>query len=257
MGHPSGKLPLLTRKVTGTLKKKKEKEKGRWLDEPSVKAPTHCPDSNQQPTAFIRPLCCLLFDPFGRKVALNTPLRRAVSSTAVCTFCACTRCNKRVVLVYKKDAGWEIYARNSLYFRSNRNLTMSDKNSCILNMQRGITKRTQINSSWTDITASLVPVLQNMKWRNRVHRKTKRKQYSAPPTDRADSLAHRQSETPIGDIVHAVPKASNTAEHIEHICSRPRPSLPKRFRRPTVGPVCSCLKSLSNTGFNFNQSDQQ
>ena len=30
-------------------------------------------------------------------------------------------------------------------------------------MQRGITKRTQINSSWTDITTSLVPVLQNMK----------------------------------------------------------------------------------------------
>ena len=35
--------------------------------------------------------------------------------------------------------------------------------SCILNMKRGITKRTQINSSWTDITASLMPVLQNMK----------------------------------------------------------------------------------------------
>ena len=34
-------------------------------------------------------------------------------------------------------------------------------------MQRGITKRTQINSSWTDIiTASLVPVLQSMKTRN-------------------------------------------------------------------------------------------
>ena len=34
-------------------------------------------------------------------------------------------------------------------------------------MQRGITKRTQINSSWTDtITAGLAPVLQNMKTRN-------------------------------------------------------------------------------------------
>ena len=30
-------------------------------------------------------------------------------------------------------------------------------------MQWGITKWTQINSSWKDITASLVPVLQNMK----------------------------------------------------------------------------------------------
>ena len=33
-------------------------------------------------------------------------------------------------------------------------------------MQQGITKQTQINSSWMDITASLVPVLQNMKTRN-------------------------------------------------------------------------------------------
>ena len=66
-----------------------------------------------------------------------------------------------------KNAGLEVYARNSPYFRSKRNLTISDKNSCILNMQRGITKWTQINSSWTDIiTASLVPVLQSMKTRN-------------------------------------------------------------------------------------------
>ena len=35
-------------------------------------------------------------------------------------------------------------------------------------MQRGITKQTQINSSWTDIAASLMPVtlLQNMKTGN-------------------------------------------------------------------------------------------
>ena len=33
-------------------------------------------------------------------------------------------------------------------------------------MQQGITKLTQINSSWTDITTSLVPVLQNMKTGN-------------------------------------------------------------------------------------------
>ena len=43
------------------------------------------------------------------------------------------------------------------------------------------------------------------------------------------------------DNIHAALKASNAAEHTEQICSRPRPSLPKRFRRPTVGPVCSCL----------------
>ena len=33
-------------------------------------------------------------------------------------------------------------------------------------MQQGITKQTQINSSWTDMTTSLVPVLQNMKTGN-------------------------------------------------------------------------------------------
>ena len=60
----------------------------------------------------------------------------------------------------------EAYARNSLYFRSKRNLTISEKNSCILNMQWGITKWTQINLSWTDITTSLVPVLQSITMRN-------------------------------------------------------------------------------------------
>ena len=64
-----------------------------------LKAPTHHPDSNQQPTAYIWPLRCLLSDPFGRKVALNTPLWRAANSTEACTFCACMRCNKWVVLV--------------------------------------------------------------------------------------------------------------------------------------------------------------
>ena len=80
----------------------------------SIKAPTHHPDANQQPTAFIRPLCCLLSDPFGRKVALNTLLRHGASSTVARTFCAYRRCNKWVALVYKKDAGREVYAWNSL-----------------------------------------------------------------------------------------------------------------------------------------------
>ena len=43
------------------------------------------------------------------------------------------------------------------------------------------------------------------------------------------------------DNIRAAPKASNAAEHTKHICSWPYPSLPKRFRRPTVGPMCSCL----------------
>ena len=35
---------------------------------------------------------------------------------------------------------------------------------------------------------------ENRKWRNGVHRKTKRTQYSTPPTHHADLLAHCQSE---------------------------------------------------------------
>ena len=35
--------------------------------------PTHRPGSNQQPTAFIPPLCCLSSDPFGRKVESESP----------------------------------------------------------------------------------------------------------------------------------------------------------------------------------------
>ena len=45
------------------------------------------------------------------------------------------------------------------------------------------------------------------------------------------------------DTVRVVPKASNTAEHTQQICSWTRPSLPKRFRCPTFGLVCSWLKS--------------
>ena len=133
----------------------------------------------------------------------------------------CSRCNKRVALVYKKDTGLEVYARNSLYFRSKRNLTISDKNSCILNMQWGITKRTQINLSWTDIITE---------------------------SNGSDVRQPTSSDFACwieADNVREAPKASNAAEHTEHICSRPRPSLSKRFRCPTVGPVCSCLKCLS------------
>ena len=78
------------------------------------KAPTHHPDSNQQPTAFIRPLCCLLSDPFGRKVAFNTPLWCAVSSTVVCMFCACTRCNKWVA-PHENRKWWEFVSFSSFF----------------------------------------------------------------------------------------------------------------------------------------------
>ena len=43
------------------------------------------------------------------------------------------------------------------------------------------------------------------------------------------------------DNVPAASKASNAAEHTEQICSQTPLSLPKCFRHPTVGPVCSCL----------------
>ena len=92
---------------------------------------------------------------------------------------------------------------------------------------------------------------------------------SAPPTHRADSLTHCQSEWSLNkttnksiqwrpilrqstfsdfacwigaDNICTAPKASNAAKHTKQICSRTRPSLPKHFRRPTVGPVCSCHK---------------
>ena len=93
-------------------------------------------------------------------------------------------------------------------------------------------------------------------------------QYSAPPAHCADLLARHQSERPFSwhttnqripwlrcptalllrlcirigaDNVRAAPKASNAAEHTKRICSQPRPSPPKHFRRPVVGPVCSCF----------------
>ena len=61
---------------------------------PSLKGPTLPPDSNQQPTAFIRPLRCLLSDPFGRKVALKHTASTTANYTVAYTFCTCTRCKK-------------------------------------------------------------------------------------------------------------------------------------------------------------------
>ena len=45
-----------------------------------IKAPTHRPDVQLPYLITLRPLCCLSSDPFGTKVSLNTPLRRAASS---------------------------------------------------------------------------------------------------------------------------------------------------------------------------------
>ena len=43
----------------------------------NLKGPTHRPDSNQRPTAFIGPLRCLSSDPFCGKVALKHTLKTA------------------------------------------------------------------------------------------------------------------------------------------------------------------------------------
>ena len=65
--------------------------------------PVRPPHNDQTSNCLIWPLSDLSSDLFGRKVALNTPLRRAACSTIACTFCACARCNKpplqRVALV--------------------------------------------------------------------------------------------------------------------------------------------------------------
>ena len=121
-------------------------------------------------------------------------------------------------------------------------------------MQRGITKRTQINSSWMDIAASLVPVTvvtpkhENGEWRNRVHRKNANQNGHTARTQPIRESNGADGRQPSfsdftcwtgADNIHAAPKASNAAEHTKQICFRPRPSLHKRFRRPTVGPVCS------------------
>ena len=81
-----------------------------------------------------------------------------------------------------KDAGLDVYARNCLYFRSKWNLTISDKNSCILNMQRGITKQTNAHTVF------------------------------APPTRRADSLVHRQSEYPVAQTSDSQPPQTSHVE---------------------------------------------
>ena len=143
-------------------------------------------------------------------------------------------------------------------FESKLNLTISEKNSGILNTQRGITKRTQINLSWMDITASLVPVLQTMKTGNDGTECTEKQSsphpshtpcwFASTPPIRESNGSDGQQPTSsdfacwIGaDNVRAAPKASDAAEHTEHICSWPRPSLSQHFRYPTVGLLCSCL----------------
>ena len=112
---------------------------------------------------------------------------------------------------------------------------------------------------------------ENGEWRNGLHRKTKHTQYSALPHTAlicyhaASQNSHSAGTQPIreshgsdvrqpsssdfacwigADNVRVAPKASDAAEHTKQKCSRPRPSLSKRFRRLMVGPVCSCLNPV-------------
>ena len=233
----------------------------------TLKAPTHQPNSNQQPNCLYPTTLLPLVWPVWQKSCIEhtASMWWQLHSSLYALRLRKTQLAGGTSVVYKKDAGRELYARNSLYFWLKRNLTISDKNSCILNMQRGITKRTQINLSWTDITACLVPVLQNMKTRNDgTDCIEKQRTHSICPLPHTALIrlhtdnqnGHTASIQPIresngsdgwqptfsdfacwigADNVRAAPKASNTAEHTKQICSRPRPSLPKRFRRPTVG----------------------
>ena len=107
------------------------------------------------------------------------------------------------------------------------------------------------------------------KWRNEVHRKTQPLPHTSLIRQHTvNQNGHTASTQPIreshgsdgrqptssdfacwigADSIRAAPIVSNAAKHTEHICSWPCPNLAKRFRRPTVGPVCSCLKRGSQT----------
>ena len=71
-----------------------------------------------------------------------------------------------------------------------------------------------------------------------MHRKTKH------TANQNGHTASTQSENPLAQM--AIPKASNAAKHTEEICSRTCPSHAKRFRWPTVGPVCFRLNLQVN-----------
>ena len=132
-------------------------------------------------------------------------------------------------------------------------------------MQRGITRQTQINSSWTDITTGLVPGPQSMKTGNDGMECVENQcAHSIPPShalcwfastppvrEPNGSDVQRPSSSDFAysvgaDNVSAAQKTSDAAEHTKHICSWPRPKLSKRFRRPVVGPLGSCLNKQAD-----------
>ena len=209
--------------------------------------------------ASVKILSSVLRPPHTAQTQTNSQLPLSDHSVASCPqYCVCS------ALAQVAISGWCWCIKKTLderFMHVKTELKYFRQNSCILNMQQGITKWTQINPSWTDmITTSLVPVLQNMKTGNDgTECLEKQSAHSIPPShtprwfastppiresNGSDSWQPSSSDFAcwIGaDDVHVAPKASNAAEHIKQKCSRSRPSLSKRFRRPTVGPVCSCL----------------
>ena len=73
----------------------------------NLKAPTHRPDSNQQPAVFIRPLHCLSSDPFGRKVALKHTTSTAANYIIECMFCAYTISGGASLVPVIKNMKWQ------------------------------------------------------------------------------------------------------------------------------------------------------
>ena len=116
-------------------------------------------------------------------------------------------------------------------------------------MQWGITKRTQINSSWMDITASLVQGLQNVKTGNDgMECIEKQSAHSICPSHTphwfASTLPIRESSVSDGQK----PTSADFtcwigAEDTKHICSWPRPSLPQRCKVQRSG---RCVPAFSH-----------
>ena len=169
-----------------------------------IKAPTHRPDSNQWPTAFIRPVHCLSSDQF--KSWLNILLRCAANST--------------VAWWHKSHA-------------SIQNIkTGNDETACIEKQSAHsipplphTTLICQHPSNQNGHTASTQSI-----------RESNGSDGQQPTfSDFACWIG--------ANTAHVVPKGSNAAEHTKQICSRICPSLPKRFRQPMVGPVCFRLEA--------------
>ena len=83
-----------------------------------------------------------------------------------------------------------------------------------------------------------------------MHRKAKCTQYSAPPTHRADLLAHRQSENPMAQTTHSQPPQTLHVESEQTTSERLRKlqmqlNTPNIFVPNLVSPYASDIQLLS------------